>query len=525
MTSSSTASWSSKLASGMMSGTLTVVIKTALNLLLIPVMMARLGLEEYGFYVLLITQLEMVGFLDFGLPMALAKQVASAPAGADRQAVLSAGHGFLLLLALAFLAVGLSLWSVFPSLFHLSPMLSTLLPTVWGLLLLEMVITVYGTYYQTILLSHGLNAWNNIGDLLCAVVTYTVGLLLILAGHGLVALMAMRVVGAVARFTLLMSKALQAEPDLRVARPSVLHPEAKQLATLGSQAFLMRLSVMVSHKLDHLVIAIFLSVQAVAVYDVVFRLLGLAQQLVMRMGEGAFPFFSQLSAHGKQVGARRLFLRSSSFHHFLVAFLILSLCVFYPPLLHLLSDGQISVEQTWLLLVLVSPIIWSGTVQAPATYYLFASGRHRYLTVSSVITAACNLGLSLLLVKPMGIVGVAIGTLIPQVIQHQLSLIGESCRRLRIRPWQYIQHVHGGALLPLLLGFSIVGGLNFLLTPLHLPLLLIMAVTGLLGFVVAGPAWFVTTAMPAEKEFVVAQIDRFKSSGLYVQQVFKGKTL
>src|SRR5690554_2771756 len=62
---------------GALSGTGSVVIKTMLNLLFIPVFLATLGVSHYGLFVLLISFTEIAMLLDLGLTSAIVQALGS----------------------------------------------------------------------------------------------------------------------------------------------------------------------------------------------------------------------------------------------------------------------------------------------------------------------------------------------------------------------------------------------------------------------------------------------------------------
>jgi O-antigen/teichoic acid export membrane protein len=69
---------------------------------------------------------------------------------------------------------------------------------------------------------------------------------------------------------------------------------------------------------------------------------------------------------------------------------------------------------------------------ATSAVILKGSERHRLLAIANVVMAAANLGLSVLLVRRYGLVGVAIGTLIPIVLVSGLVVFPAACRRVNI---------------------------------------------------------------------------------------------
>jgi len=70
-------------------------------------------------------------------------------------------------------------------------------------------------------------------------------------------------------------------------------------------------------------------------------------------------------------------------------------------------DGSVIVVQ------LLASIVVVRVGTATASTLLKGAGRHRLVAVVNVVTAIVNVSLSIALVKPLGLAGVAIGTLVP----------------------------------------------------------------------------------------------------------------
>jgi O-antigen/teichoic acid export membrane protein len=66
---------------------------------------------------------------------------------------------------------------------------------------------------------------------------------------------------------------------------------------------------------------------------------------------------------------------------------------------------------------------------ASATTLLKGAGHHRLLAYSNVAIAIANIALSVVLVRTYGVVGVALGTLIPLSVVSMLVLFPAACRR------------------------------------------------------------------------------------------------
>ncbi len=86
---------------------------------------------------------------------------------------------------------------------------------------------------------------------------------------------------------------------------------------------------------------------------------------------------------------------------------------------------------------LVDLAIW------PAGFVLQGIDRHRWLAPVALVSGAANLVLSIALAAPFGIVGVAIGTLIPAVVEAVVVLTPFTLRTLRIPPRRFFLEALG----------------------------------------------------------------------------------
>lgn len=500
--------WTTRLLTGMISGAGSVIIKIALNILLIPILIYSLGIELYGLYVLLIGLVELLLIMDLGFTSAIIKELGACQTqnrSEKAQELLKLGHYLYASLSALILVIGLILMPWFTQAFHLSATLAETTRIVLPLILLEGALGLYTCYYRSILLAHCLHQWANISDTLFNILSNSIGLFLLLAGYGLPALLISRLCAALLRTILLIVQALKVEPHALAPQAPFRLKTMMEIVRLSVHATMVNLSVIISHKIDNFVIAAFLSLRMVGVFEIVFRFLGIALQVTSKIAEVVLPMFSRVIAMAQQDKARYLFLRMSCLNNLVVSLLLLLIVSFYPQLFQLFSAGQIPIGPTIPILMIAIPCVWSGALQMPAGYYLFASGRQSYLSQSSLIAALCNLALSLMLIKPFGLVGVAVGTLIPQLIQHQAGLIRESCKALRITLWEYISSVHLSvlpALVSVFLWIQVLRPLTNWGIASWIPLGLI----ALSGVLVGGWVWYTWSSTPGEKAFLTERI-------------------
>ena len=133
---------------------------------------------------------------------------------------------------------------------------------------------------------------------------------------------------------------------------------------------------------------------------------------------------------------------------------------------------------------------------------LFGMGHVKVPAILYFIEAIANLALTLILLKPFGLVGVALGTAIPIVVVELCVLLPYALSILHFRKAHFFQGVVIPQVLPLasLWGYSFAVGVTFVVSPSWLPVLLVAAGGG----VVLGASWLVSHI--ATKKWLPAQV-------------------
>jgi O-antigen/teichoic acid export membrane protein len=189
--------------------------------------------------------------------------------------------------------------------------------------------------------------------------------------------------------------------DLRLVRP---------VASFSSALFVTSIAGQIKAKTDELVIGAFLPVARVTPYALARRLSELPQILTSQFVRVLLPLASQLHAERDRTRLRALFTTSTRASLALFLAISCSVAVLAGPFLRAWV-GPAYADKGNLVLILVA----AGLLEIsawPAAAILQGMARHRLLAVFSIGSALANLGLSIALVRPLGITGVALGTLV-----------------------------------------------------------------------------------------------------------------
>lgn len=210
-------------------------------------------------------------------------------------------------------------------------------------------------------------------------------------------------------------------------RPRLFAKEPlRALFAYGSKTFGINISNLVIARIDLAVIGAFLGVSLNTFYSVGRALVDYAAQLCTTFGWSFTMHFADL--HGRSASAEltNLFLRGTRFAALMGFGLAAYIAVFGGSFIGLwvgpefLTGPWTRRSDVILLLFIVAQL--PRWMQIMSWQLLQGTGRVKFPMVLSMSEAAANLAFSLLLVRPLGLAGVALGTLVPSVIAHGMIL-------------------------------------------------------------------------------------------------------
>jgi O-antigen/teichoic acid export membrane protein len=88
------------------------------------------------------------------------------------------------------------------------------------------------------------------------------------------------------------------------------------------------------------------------------------------------------------------------------------------------------------------------TIQWPAVQVLQGMNRHRIFAVTSIAAGVANVALSIALIPHFGLMGVALGTLIPAAIEFSLVILPYAFRVIKVAPGRFVRESIVPAVLP-----------------------------------------------------------------------------
>jgi O-antigen/teichoic acid export membrane protein len=242
-------------------------------------------------------------------------------------------------------------------------------------------------------------------------------------------------------------------PHVRAGRPS--WEMARRTSSYGGFMFLVGLGTVVVFQTDNVVIGVGLGFAAVAPYAAATRLTRALTQFLHKIADAFFPFYAGLAAVDSTDRIRDGYALTTRLELAGAATLALFLLFAGPSLLAAWVGPNNVVAYVVLLLAVV--LIVCEAVIHPAAVVASAIGGQRPMARLNNIEAAGNLGLTLALVRPLGVVGVIAGTVIAQAFTNLWWLPRWVGQRVAMSWSQYASEVVLPAVVPAL-GCAVVGG-------------------------------------------------------------------
>lgn len=227
-------------------------------------------------------------------------------------------------------------------------------------------------------------------------------------------------------------------PQLRI-RPTLYDLRLlKSVMGFSIYAYIIMFSNLIIFKTDQLVISIFSSIALVAVYQVASRIAEIFRQFSTQFLDNLGPVAATLFTAKEDNKLKQILIQSNRLVGFIATLLFIPLFIYIRPLLAVWlkledSDG-IASARLLLISMYILVVFRSSTVQI-----LLMAGKERILTIVALIECTANLILSIILIRFLGIRGVALGTLIPNLFLAIAFNIPAACKFASINIFAYLK--------------------------------------------------------------------------------------
>ena len=189
----------------------------------------------------------------------------------------------------------------------------------------------------------------------------------------------------------------------------------KDLFKFGLKTFIIQLSNMLRFKLDEIVIGAFISVKSITSYSIANKLNTNANQFYSSFLDVFNPFFAQQLNNQSKENTKKMYFLFSKVTISLTTFIFSGFLLLGYPFIKLWMG--INYVNAYYPLIILGAAYYLTYIQAVGVNYIFAINKHQYLGYVTIFEGILNLILSIMFVLTfkLGIIGVALGTLVASI--------------------------------------------------------------------------------------------------------------
>jgi O-antigen/teichoic acid export membrane protein len=426
-----------------------ILATTVTMYVLTPFVIRTLGPESYGTWTLITALTGYMSLLALGVPMASVRYLAQYVTTREQQKVNQAIGScavLYLLMGVAALAIGAAMMVAFVTAYDIPSNIEGEARLAFAVMVVYVAASFIGLLPEGVLFAHHDFVHRNairIGGVILRL-ALTVGLLT--QGASLVVLALVQLVCLAFDFGLSWLLIRRRYPGLRVNPADVDRGMLRRIFSFSAYVLLLHAGARLSFETDAVVIGAFLGVAAIPYYAVANSLIVYLMDFVIAIAAVVSPVATKLHTEGNYDELREIFLKWSKVALSLSLPAGLFLIVFGGRFIGWWIDPEFEDPSGSVLRILMLSSFVFLPVRGVALPLLMGIGKPRIPTIAFLAAGLLNVALSVWLIGPLGLAGVALGTAIPNLL-FAILVLTVACRELAITPAAYIKYVVPRALL------------------------------------------------------------------------------
>lgn len=429
--------------------------------ILTPVIVGHLGVSGDGVWQIVLANTGLFGLLSLGVPAASVKHFTEHAERGDHPELnrtVGTAAGLYLIMGAAVLVIG-AVWFVFFELVYVQGVV----PETWRgqarLAYAAVLVQTAGTFFlqlpYAVMTSHHDFVVRNAVMILGYGVRIVLTLALLALSPTLLSVVG-GILGSMAlEYAVSLFLVRRRYPYVRIQLADFSWRVLGRVLGFSIHVLVLQLGIKLSFQCDALVIGAFLPAENSSFYNRANQFLVYLVEFVVGIGAVVMPMATALDVKGRSRDLGPLLLRWSK-----VAFSLTLLgggyvAVLGPEFLAAWIDPRYLEPSQWVLPVLMGSCLVFLPARCVALPLLIGLGRVRLPAAAFLAAGLLNLGLSLLLVGPLGLVGVALGTALPNVL-YGLLVLAQTLRVTGVRARSFGAYVLGRPLLGALPGLGLL---------------------------------------------------------------------
>lgn len=450
---------------------------------LTPYIIKSVGIDDFGLWTLVFSVLGFYELLDLGFANGVIKYVAECDAleqySRRNQLLSTILFVYCSLAAIGMVALG-ALAFVFNDLFAIPASQGGKALALLGVLSIRcLVLGLPASLFRGILYGDKKIPLINAISTVCSLLYGLTAFMAMAMGYGVISLAVLTTATFFLEAVGYVYFSYRTVPELRLSWSLVDLSKLRELASFCMMQFVANVSSMLILRTDPIIIKLFSSIFFVSIYAIPLRVVTYIYMFINQFTDVLSPFIARLHATDEHVEIRALFLQCTKYALALSTLFLVLGSVFADNLILLWLGAEFTLSIVPLIILLGA--MWINSTHIVAAQVLAMSGHHRLLTVYFLITALLHIILSIILIYPLGINGVAIATLISALFGF-FAYNKRVCDLFHSGYWEYFT----AAILPIIIpGVALAAvemALKVTFPPTNLLYLIMVSVPGTLLF-------------------------------------------
>jgi len=484
---------------------LAIAAEMVIGLVMLPFNLAHLGKSEYGLWVLLGSITVHFSTLELGYGSGLVKFAAQYRARRDARALNEIASSLFCIFTAVGVVSYLIVVGIAFNLEHLFPLTAEQAVTgKWILLFIGVHVALNFPFSVFGGIISGFQRYdvNNTLAIVVGLVVAIVNVVMLIAGYGLVPLVAATTGVRVLAYIIYRRNAYGVFPALRI-RPSLFRlARLREVTGFSIYASIIDWANKLNYQMDQVVIGVFLGSGAVAVWAPAERIISGVQRLTNQLNGVLFPAIVDSDALQQRMRLQEILLQATRLSLVMVVPIAAALVMLADPLIRAWLGSQAQAVAGCIpVLQILAVTVAIRVGNATGTTVLKGAGEHRLLAWANLGTGFVNALLSILLIRRFGLVGVAWGTLIPIALTASFIVHPAACRRVGLPIRRSVTEAIWPAVWPAVL----VGAVLSMTRHISSGTLLAVAVQGAIGGVLYLALFFAVAISRRDRAYYFAK--------------------
>jgi len=423
-----------RLASGSLLKTINLALTVCISFFMMPFIINILGDKWYGLWVLIGSLMGYYMVLDFGLLSAIQRYLARSLENTDElNRIINTSLIILTILSIGAALLCIIFWVITPHLINEEDAIPTMRQLVIILGIKTVVSFPFMVFNGMLSAKIRFDITSYIGISKSLLRTLLI-IIYLNSGYGIVSLAIITLCAEIFAFVLIAIQANKLFPQISYKREYFDWELAKTMLHFGKFTFIGDVSNLLKFKIDDFIIANYIGLASITIYTIAFSLFNYALQLINAMLGGILSVLSK-NDRDSQKALRKNFLLFTEVSAIIVSYLAVFLLTFGDDFINLWMGN--AYEESYAILVIFSFILLiTGSTRSSISLF-YATANHKHYAYINIIDGMCNLAISLYLVDEYGLIGIALGTLIPTVIFRLFILTNYACKIIELATIDY----------------------------------------------------------------------------------------